>query len=1044
MNISAPFIRRPVATSLLTIGLLLAGILAYTRLPVAPLPQVEYPVVQVSAGLPGASPETMASSVATPLERQFGRIAGVNEMTSTSQLGSTNITLQFDLSRNIDAAARDVQASINAALGQLPANLPTRPSYRKVNPADAPILIIALTSDTATRPQMFDIADSILAQKLSQLPGIGQVFVGGGARPAVRVEVNPSRLNSMGIGIEQVAAALASANANHPKGELTDAGTSWEITDNDQLFTAGKYRKIIIAQKSPGVVRLEDVADVQDSVEDVHNAGIANGRPATLMIIFRQPGANIINAVDGVRAELPQLQASIPAGIKLDIVMDRTITIRSSVADIQITLLISIVLVILVVFAFLRSVRATFIPSVAVPLSLIGTFGVMYLLGYSIDNLSLMALAISTGFVVDDAIVVLEDITRYIEAGFGPVQAAFKGAREIGFTVLSMSTSLVAVFIPILLMAGIVGRLFREFAVTLSTAIAVSLIVSLTTTPMLCAKFLRPPKTEKHGRLYMMSERMFDFILKIYRGSLGWVLRHQFVMLVITIGTAALSVYLYIIVPKGFFPQQDTGRIGGSIQAAQDISFDALNRKLTQFVGIVMKDRAVDTAVGFAGGMGSQNSARMFVTLKPLNQRRASAEQIVNRLRGPLSVIPGATLYLQAVQDLQIGGRQSNSQFQFTLQSENLDDLNEWAPKVLKKLRSLPQLQDANTDQQDKGLSAQLVVDRDTASRLGISSQQIDTVLNDSFGQAQVSVMYRPLNQYHVVLEVAPEFQGQGTEVLQTTYVHSSNGTEVPIAAFAHYEAANTSLQVNHQGQWPAITISFNLSPGVALGQATSIVESAMRDIGVPASVHSSFQGTAAAFQSSLASEPILILAALITVYIVLGVLYESYIHPITILSTLPSAGVGAILALLITNTDLNVIALIGIILLIGIVKKNAILMIDFAIDNERKEDKTPEEAIFQACLLRFRPIMMTTMAALLGALPLAIGTGVGSELRRPLGIAIVGGLIVSQALTLFTTPVIYLYLDRLRLSIAQWRGKPTHRPAPPPRTEPLMKPSGD
>jgi multidrug efflux pump len=1039
MNISAPFIRRPVATSLLTLGLLLAGILAYTRLPVAPLPQVEYPVVQVSANLPGASPETMASAVATPLERQFGRIAGVNEMTSTSQLGSTNIVMQFDLSRNIDSCARDVQASINAALGQLPANLPTRPNYRKVNPADAPILIVSLTSDTATRPQMYDIADSILAQKLSQVAGIGQVFVGGGARPAVRAEVNPTLLNNMGIGIEQVATALANANANHPKGEVAGLTRSWQITDNDQLFTADKYKKIIIAQKAPGVVRLEDVADVEDSVEDIHNAGIANGRSSVLMIIFRQPGANIINAVDNVRAELPQLQASIPAGIKLDIVMDRTTTIRSSVSDIQITLIISIILVILVVFAFLRNVRATFIPSVAVPLSLIGTFGVMYLVGYSIDNLSLMALAISTGFVVDDAIVVLEDITRHMELGMGPVQAAFKGAREIGFTVLSMSTSLVAVFIPILLMAGIVGRLFREFAVTLSTAIGVSLVVSLTTTPMLCAKFLRPPKTEKHGRMYRMSEGIFDFILKIYRGSLGWVLRHQFIVLLITIGTACLSIYLYIIVPKGFFPQQDTGRIGGSIQAAQDISFDALSAKLNQFVGIVMKDRAVDTAVGFAGGMGSQNSARMFVTLKPLNQRRSSADQIVNRLRGPLSVIPGATLYLQASQDLQIGGRQANSQFQYTLQSENLTDLDEWAPKVLAKLRTLPQLQDVNTDQQVKGLSAQLVVDRDTAARLGVTAQQVDTVLNDSFGQAQVSVMYKALNQYHVVMEVAPEFQ-RSTDALKIIYVHSSNGTEVPLSAFAHYEASNTALQVNHQGQWPAITISFNLSPGVALGQATNIVQTAMRSIGVPSTVHGSFQGTAAAFQSSLSSEPLLILAALITVYIVLGVLYESYIHPITILSTLPSAGVGAILALLITGTDLNVIALIGIILLIGIVKKNAILMIDFAIDTERKNNRTPEEAIYQACLLRFRPIMMTTMAALLGGLPLAIGTGVGSELRRPLGIAIVGGLIVSQALTLFTTPVVYLYLDRFRLWVAgrKRRERPQRGP------EPLLKPTGD
>ena len=1039
MNISAPFIRRPVATSLLTIGLLLAGILAYTRLPVAPLPQVEYPVVQVSANLPGASPETMASAVATPLERQFGRIAGVNEMTSTSQLGSTNIVLQFDLSRNIDSCARDVQASINAALGQLPANLPTRPSYRKVNPADAPILIVALTSDNVTLPQMYDVADSILAQKISQLSGIGQVFVGGGAQPAVRAEVNPTLLNNMGLGIEQVATALSNANANHPKGEIAGPNASWQITDNDQLFTADKYRNIVISQGPSGIVRLQDVADVEDSVADIHNAGFANGQPGVLMIIFRQPGANIISAVDNVRAELPQLQSSIAAGIKLTIVMDRTTTIRASVRDIQITLIISIVLVILVVFGFLRSLRATFIPSVAVPLSLIGTFGIMYLIGYSIDNLSLMALAISTGFVVDDAIVVLEDITRHMEIGMGPVQASFRGASEIGFTVLSMSTSLVAVFIPILLMQGIVGRLFREFAVTLSAAIGVSLVVSLTTTPMLCAKFLRPLQTEKHGRLYRISEGFFDFILKIYRGGLGWVLRHQFIVLLITIGTAGLSIYLYVIVPKGFFPQQDSGRIGGSIQAAQDISFDALKRKMQQFIGIVMKDRAIDTAVGFAGGMGSQNSGRMFVTLKPLNERKSSADQIINRLRGPLSVIPGATLYMQSSQDLQIGGRQSNSQFQYTLQSENLDDLDEWAPKILAKLRTLPQLQDANTDQQMKGLSAQLVIDRSTATRLGVTAQQVDTVLNDSFGQAQVSVMYRPLNQYHVVLEVAPQFQ-QGPEVLTRTYVHSSNGTEVPLSAFAHYEASNTALQVNHQGQWPAITISFNLAPGVALGQATNIVQTAMRDIGVPSTVHGGFQGTAAAFQSSLSSEPLLILAALVTVYIVLGVLYESYIHPITILSTLPSAGVGAILALLLTRTDLNVIALIGIILLIGIVKKNAILMIDFALEAERRDNKSPEEAIFQACLLRFRPIMMTTMAALLGGLPLAIGTGVGSELRRPLGIAIVGGLIVSQALTLFTTPVVYLYLDRFRLRVAGRRASEKRRIKP----DPAPQPSGD
>src|SRR5215510_15348330 len=1043
MNISAPFIRRPVATSLLALGVLMAGALAYTKLPVASIPQVEYPVISVQAGLPGASPETMASSVATPLERQFGRIAGVNQMTSTSQLGSTSITMQFDLSRNIDAAGRDVQAAINAALGQLPANLPTRPNWHKQNPADAPIMILALTSDSVTRPRIYDVADSILAQKLAQIPGIGRVFVGGGAKPAVRAEVNPTLLSKLGVGVEQVRAALAAANANKPKGEIASAINAWQISDNDQVFKADDYKNIIVARNGNGVVRLQDVADVQDSVEDIRNAGMVNGQPAVLMIVFRQPGANIIDAVDHVQAMMPQLQASIPAAIKLETVLDRTTTIRASVRDIQITLVICIVLVVFVVFAFLRSLRATFIPSVAVPLSLVGTFGVMYLLGYSVDNLSLMALAISTGFVVDDAIVVIEDITRYIEQGLDPVRAAFRGAKEIGFTVLSMSISLVAVFIPILLMAGIIGRLFREFAITLSTAIVVSLVISLTATPMMCAKFLRPPKTEKHGRIYRLSEAFFDFLLKMYRGSLGWVLRHQPVVLVITVLTACLSVYLYIIVPKGFFPQQDTGRIGGSIQVAQDISFLAMKAKMTQFVGIVQQDRAVDTVVGFAGGQGSQNSGRMFVTLKPLGQRKSSADQIINRLRGKLAVIPGATLYLQSAQDLQIGGRMSSSQFQYTLQSETLDDLREWAPKVLTKLRTLPELRDVNSDQQDHGLEAQVIIDRDTAARLGVTAAQVDAVLGSAFGQRQVSIMYRQLNQYHVVMEVAPEFQ-RGTDALANIYVRSSTGAEVPLSAFAHYLPANAPLQVNHQGLWPAVTLSFNLAPGVALGDATKVIQNAMREIGVPSSIRGNFQGTAAAFQSSLANEPWLILAALITVYIVLGMLYESYIHPITILSTLPSAGVGAILALLITGIDLNVIALIGIILLIGIVKKNAILMIDFALDAERKEDKTPEDAIFKACLLRFRPIMMTTMAALLGGLPLAIGTGVGSELRRPLGIAIVGGLIVSQALTLYTTPVVYLYLDRFRLRVARWRGasKPQTRPAP--ASSPLMKPSGD
>ena len=1042
MNISSPFIRRPVATSLLAMGVLMAGILAYTRLPVAPVPQVEYPVINVNANLPGASPETMASSVATPLERQFGRIAGVNEMTSTSQLGSTSITLQFDLSRDIDAAGRDVQAAINAALGQLPANLPTRPRWRKVNPADAPIMILSLTSDAVTKPRMYDIADSVLAQKLSQIEGIGQVFVGGGAKPAVRVEVNPALLSKLGVGIEQVRAALASANANRPKGSLSNGENSWTITANDQLFKADDYKKIIVARSASGAVRLGDVADVQDSVEDIRHAGLANGKPAVLMIVFRQPGANIIEAVDRVKTMLPELQASIPPTVKLQVVLDRTTTIRASVEDIQITLLISIVLVVLVVFAFLRNARATFIPSVAVPLSLVGTFGVMYLLGYSVDNLSLMALAISTGFVVDDAIVVIEDITRYMEQGMDPVPAAFRGAREIGFTVLSMSSSLVAVFIPILFMQGIVGRLFREFAVVLSTAIGMSLLVSLTVTPMLCAKFLRHSEREKHGWLYHLSERGFDLMLKTYRVSLGWVLRHQAFTLAVTVLTACLSIYMYAVAPKGFFPQQDTGRMGGAIQGAQDISFPALRQKLERFQSIVRKDPAVETAVAFAGGGGVSNTGRMFVTLKPLSERDqvghhpVSVMQVIARLRPKLAQIPGATLYLTPVQDLHIGGRFSNAEFQYTIQSVDLNELNYWSPRILAKLRSLPELRDVNTDQQDKGLSAQVVVDRDTASRLGISPAQVDAALYQSFGQAQVSTMYRQLNQYHVVMEADPRLLS-GVAALQHTYVKSSRGVEVPLSAFTRYEPSNTALQVNHQGQFPSVTISFNLALGMPLGNATGVIDRAMRDLGVPSSIHGGFQGTAAAFKSSLENEPWLILAALITVYIVLGMLYESTIHPITILSTLPSAGVGAILAIMLTGNDLNVIAMIGILLLIGIVKKNAIMMIDFALQTERLDNKSPEDAIYEACQKRFRPIMMTTAAALLGGLPLAVGTGMGAELRRPLGIAIVGGLIVSQALTLFTTPVVYLYLDRMRLRISNWLR--AHR-----RARPVAEPTGD
>ncbi len=1029
MNISAPFIKRPIGTSLLAAALLMAGALAFNYLPVAPLPQVEFPVISVGAGLPGASPETMASAVATPLERQFGRIAGVNQMTSTSQMGSTNITLQFDLNRNIDAAARDVQAAINAARSQLPTNLPGNPTYRKVNPADAPILILALTSDIITLPRMYDAADSILSQKLAQVEGVGQVFAGGGAKPAVRAELNPTLLNKLGVGLDTVRTALGNANANRPKGVIDGPVNAWTLDDNDQIFTADQYRRLIVSYSNGAPVRLGDVGSVKDSVEDIRNMGLSSGKPAVLIIVFRQPGANIIATVDRVRATLPLLRSSISPAIDLSVVLDRTTTVRASVADIEFTLLISVILVILVVFAFLRTFRATIIPSVAVPLSLVGTFGVMYLLGYSLDNLSLMALAISTGFVVDDAIVVLENVTRHIEEGVRPVAAAFQGAREIGFTVLSMSTSLVAVFIPILLMGGIVGRLFREFAVTLSAAIAVSLVVSLTVTPMMCAKFLRSADKEKHGRIYRFSERIFDTTLRLYSRSLKVVLRHQPLTLLITIGTAALSVYLYVVVPKGFFPQQDTGRIQGSVQAAQDISFAAMQEKMKQFMAIVMQDPAVETIVGFAGGNTSANSGRMFVTLKPLAERKISADQVIGRLRRKLAVVPGATLFMQSAQDLTIGGRMSQAQFQYTLQGEKLSDLNYWSPLLLQKLRSLPELRDVNTDQQDKGLEATVIIDRDTAARLGVATTDIDNALYDAFGQRQVSIMYKPLNQYHVVMEVAQEFSNS-TDALQNIYVRAANGTPVPLASFAHFGPSNTPLAVSHQGQYPAVTLSFNLASNVSLGQATDAINNAQRAINFPPTIDASFQGTAAAFQSSLASEPLLILAALVTVYLVLGMLYESYIHPITILSTLPSAGVGAILALLLTHSELNVMGLIGIILLIGIVKKNAIMMIDFALETERA-GKSPAESIYEACIRRFRPIMMTTMAALLGGLPLALGTGTGSELRRPLGITIVGGLIMSQALTLFTTPVVYLYLDRFRLMLGSKRHVDPNQLAP-------------
>jgi multidrug efflux pump len=1031
MNFSAPFIRRPIGTSLLTFALFMSGALAFNFLPVAPLPQVEFPVIQVSASLPGASPETMASAVATPLERQFGRIAGINQMTSVSQLGSTGVVLQFDLNRNIDAAARDVQAAINASRSQLPSYLPGNPWYRKVNPADAPILILSLTSDSITLPNIYDQTNSILSQKLAQVGGVGQVYVGGGANPAVRAEVDPNLLNKFGIGLDAVRTALNAANANRPKGELANANKAWTINANDQITLADQYRPLIVAynQRNGASVRLEDVADVQDSVEDAHIFGLSNGKRAVIVLIWRQPGANIIQTVNNVLAELPQLQASISPAIKLAVVSDRTLTVRASLRDIEITLLISVVLVIGVVFVFLRTVRATIIPSIAVPLSLIGTFGVMYLLGYSLDNLSLMALAISTGFVVDDAIVVLENITRYLEKGLTPVQAAFRGAREIGFTVLSMSTSLIAVFIPILMMGGIVGRLFREFAVTLSIAIAVSLAVSLTTTPTMCAQLLKSSREDKHGRIYKFNERMFDGLQEGYRVSLGWVLRHQLGVLVITIATAALSIYLFGDAPKGFFPQQDTGRIQGSVQATQDISFDAMKQKMRKFVQIGMEDPNITNMIGFCGGSTAMNQGRMFINLKPLGQRKLSADQVIAELTRKFSVVPGAVLYMQVQQDLNIGGRVSQAQYQYTLQGEDLAQLNTWAPQLLQKMRALPQLQQVNTDQQDKGLESNVIIDRDTASRLGVAPADIDSVLYDAFGQRFVSTIYEPLNQYHVVMEVDPRFQ-QSPDTLESVYVHSSNGNMVPLSAFAHFGSANTSLTVNHQGQWPAVTVSFNLAPNVSLGQATDAIEAAERSIHFPETIYASFQGTAAAFQDSLKNEPVLIATALLAVYIVLGILYESYIHPITILSTIPSAGVGALLALKLTHNELNVIGLIGIILLIGLVKKNAIMMIDFALEAERSEGKAPVDAIYEACVLRFRPIMMTTMAALLGGLPLALGTGTGSELRRPLGITIVGGLILSQALTLFTTPVVYLYMDRLR-SLLSRKQQPSRRISP-------------
>jgi len=1029
VSLSEPFIRRPVGTSLLTAAIALAGGVAFRQLPVSPLPQVDFPTVQVSAGLPGASPETMASSVATPLERQFGRIAGVTEMTSTSYLGSTGVVMQFDLSRNADSAARDVQAAINAARGNLPANLPNNPTWRKVNPADAPVLILALTSDVETKARMYDVASSILQQRLSQISGVGQVIVGGSSLPSVRVELNPAAMNKYGLGMDALRLFLAQANAHRPKGELADGERAMALSTTDQLFKAAEYSPLVVAYRNGSPVRLSALGDVVDSVEDLRAAGFSNGKPSVLLIIFRQPGANIIDTVDRVYEAMPLLQASVPASIKIDTIVDRTTTIRASVKDVERTLVLSIALVIMVVFLFLRNAVATFIPSVVVPLSLIGTFGVMYMFGYSIDNLSLMALTISTGFVVDDAIVVIENIARYLEMGMDPLEASLKGSAEIGFTVVSMSVSLVAVFIPILLMTGIVGRLFREFAVTLSAAILVSMLISLTATPMMCAIFLKHESKEEHGRLYQASERFFDWILDEYAKGLRFVLDHQRATLLTVFAAMTLNVILFVLIPKGFFPQQDTGRMMGGIQAEQDISFQAMREKLIQFVDIVRKDPGVENVVAFCGGSGGTNAGRMFVGLKDPGKRKDTIDQIMARIRGKSSGIAGARLFLQAVQDIKIGGRSSNALYQYTLQSADLDLLTTWAPRVFAKLGTMrDKLVDLNIDQQNNGLQSWLTIDRDTASRLGLTAQGVDNALYDAFGQRPVSTMYAQMNQYHVVMEVAPQYW-QSPDTLKTIYAHTPSGADVPLAAFTKLKTRFTPLVVNHQGFFPSVTLSFNLPPGVSLGEAVDAITKAQKEMRLPAAITGTFAGTAQAFKASLANEPVLILTAFIAVYIVLGMLYESFIHPITILSTLPSAGVGALLALLVTRTDLSVIALIGIILLIGIVKKNAIMMIDFALEAQRADGKSPRDAIYEACLLRFRPITMTTMAALLGAVPLALGTGTGSELRRPLGIAIVGGLIVSQMLTLFTTPIVYLYMEELPHWLARQRDRLFARP---------------
>ncbi|MFG1374939.1 multidrug efflux RND transporter permease subunit [Xanthobacter oligotrophicus] len=1031
MNISAPFIHRPIATTLLMAALVLVGAVAYLMLPVAPLPQVDFPTIQVSASLPGASPETMASSVSTPLERQFSQISGVTQMTSTSALGVSSITVQFDLSRNIDAAAQDVQSAINAAAGQLPKNLPSPPTFRKVNPADAPILILSVQSDLYPLTKLDDAADTILAQQISQIAGIAQVAITGEQKPAVRVQVDPSKIAALGMSLEDVRAVLAAATVDQPKGSFDGAAQSFTIYADDQLLAANPWNEVVVAYRNGAPVRIHDIGRAVDGPENARLASWQNGKRGIQLIVFKQPGANVIETVDRVRAMIPRLEAALPPGIKVDIIADRTQTIRASVEDVQFTMLLTIALVVGVIFVFLRNLWATVIPSVTVPMALIGTFAVMYVLGYSIDNLSLMGLTIAVGFVVDDAIVMLENVYRHIEEGLPPLQAALKGAGEIGFTIISISLSLVAVFIPVLMMGGIVGRLLREFAVTVTITILVSVVVSLTLTPMMCALFLKNDHGVKHGRAYMAAEAFFDGMLKVYDTGLKWVLKHQFATLMSLFVTVAATGYLYVVIPKGFFPQQDTGFIQGFSEAAQDISFAAMTQKQMALMAVVARDPAVEAVSGAAGATGGSqtvNTGRVWITLKPRNERDASADQVITRLRPELARVEGIALFLQASQDINVGGRPSRTQYQYTLQDANLDELNAWGPRMLAKLRALPQLQDVATDQQTNAPTVSLTIDRDTAARFGILPQVIDDTLYDAFGQRQVAQYFTQLSQYHVILEVDPALQTDPS-ALEKLYVRSPRtGEQIPLSAFVKVDTAKSAyLSISHQGQFPAVTLSFNLSPGTALGQAVDAIKQAERDMGMPATLIGTFQGTAQAFQESLRSQPYLILAAIIAVYIILGVLYESYIHPLTILSSLPSAGVGALLILYLFGYDLSVIALIGILLLIGIVKKNAIMMIDFALAREREEGMAPEESIYQACLVRFRPIMMTTMAALLGGLPLMLGTGTGSELRRPLGFAIVGGLLVSQVLTLYTTPVVYLYMNRLQRFFADRR-----RPAPP------------